>query len=127
MSTPPLPPDLAPGAVWYTDTELEQLRTAKNAAYSERNQCLALMARMALRLGWKAGVGFHPVEDAEWDPEWSTVLFIDLPTGQSSWHFHTSEAHLLAGLPFYAGAWDGHSTPEKYQRVAAALPLEVAP
>ena len=90
-------------------------------AYSERNQCVALLARMALALGWRAGVGLHPADDATWEADWRTVLFIDLPTGQASWHFHDSERHLLAGLPSYAGKWDGHTTDAKYERVRTAL------
>ena len=46
-------------------------------------------------------------------------MFIDLPTGQASWHYHDREAHLFAGLPPYTKPWDGHTTPEKYERLAA--------
>lgn len=105
-------------------TELETaLRASRDAAYSERNQVLALLARMALRVGWRAGVGEHPAEDKDkdWEADWRTILFVDLPTGQASWHFHDSEKHLLAGLPRYAGEWDGHTTPQKYDRVNSAL------
>ncbi len=94
------------------------LGKAKDTAYSERNQVVALLARIAHELGWGAGVGLHPAEDAAWEADWRTILFIDLPTGQVSWHFHDSECHLLEGLPPYPAAWDGHSTPEKYERVA---------
>jgi hypothetical protein len=93
----------------------------KDAAYAERNQCVALLVRMALALGWKAGVREHPAEDKDWEDDWRTVVFVDLPTGQVSWHFHDSEKHLLGGLPRYLGTWDGHTTPEKYQRVNGAL------
>lgn len=54
-----------------------------------------------------------------WDPEWHGAVYIDLPAGQVSWHYHVSQAHLFDGLPAYAGAWDGHDTPEKYRRLAA--------
>lgn len=109
-------------------TELEslraenaQIRAAKDGAYSERNQCVALLARMALALGWRAGVGQHPSEDKEWEPDWRTIVFIDLPNGQVSWHFHDTERPLLMNLPPYPGAWDGHTTPQKYSRVAGVL------
>lgn len=102
--------------------EVARLTKQKDGAYSERNQCVALLARMAVALGWKAGVGKHPVEDRAWEDDWRTIVFIDLPTGQASWHFHDSELHLLHGLPFYAGKWDGHSTDEKYRRVGALRP-----
>ncbi len=97
-------------------------RQAKNAAYAERNQCVALMARMAIALGWRdVGTGQHPEQDTAWEDDWRTILFIDLPSGQASWHFHDSERDLLAGLPEYPDGYDGHTTPEKYQRVRAAL------
>lgn len=55
----------------------------------------------ALMYGFKAGIRIDPKE-----PEWP-VAFIDLPTGQVSWH-----------LPQYDGEWDGHGTEEKYRRCA---------
>lgn len=106
-------PDLA--------TEVERLRAQKDGAYYERNRCVAALARMALALGWKAGVGQHPAEDTAWEDDWRTIIFIDLPTGQASWHFHDSERHLLAGLPAYGGRWDGHNTEEKYDRLHEVL------
>lgn len=94
---------------------------AKNAAYAERNQCVALIVRMALALGWPAGVRDHEDKPGEaWEPDWRNLVCIDLPTGQVSWHFHDSEKHLLAGLPQYPASWDGHDTAEKYRRVNAA-------
>jgi len=96
---------------------LERLVTEKNAVYSERNKAVAALAFMAVRAGFKAGTRQH--EGDEWEADWRTVLFIDLPTGQVSWHFHDSEAGLLKGLPEYDGTWDGHSPEEKYARLDA--------
>lgn len=106
--------------------ERDALAQAKDGAYSERNQCVALMAQMARQLRWNVWVGQHPAEDTAWESDWRTILFIRLPTGQASWHFHDSEVHLLEGLPRIPpndphGRWDGHDTPEKYRRVRAAL------
>lgn len=98
-----------------------ELEKQKNGAYAERNQLVALLARMAPWIGWGAGIGRHPDSDATWERDWMTIAFIDLPTGQASWHFHDSEYRLLAGLPKYLKEWDGHSTEEKYRRVNAAL------
>ena len=110
--------------------DLEKLRAdlaravgARDAAYAERNQVLALMARMAVALGWPVGVATHPESDTNWEADWRTILVFDLPTGQASWHFHDSERERLAGLPQYEKPWDGHSTPAKYDRVNAAMPI----
>lgn len=107
---------------------LLRLRDQKDEAYRERGQCVALIARMALRWGWPVGLAKHPEGDASWDADWRNIVFIELPeTGQVSWHLHDSEMPLFAGLPEYTKPWDGHSTPEKYRRVNAALPAAVSP
>ena len=106
--------------------ELAQMRQRKDDAYMERNRCVALVARMALALGLRAGVARTAIEG--WSEDWHGCVYIDLPTGQASWHFHDSQAALFTGLPAYDGKWDGHTTPEKYERVAAAfnVPAEAA-
>lgn len=56
---------------------------------------------LALDIGHAAGVRIDPAE-----PDWP-VVYIDLPTGQVSWH-----------MPAFAIEYDGHTTDEKYQRIA---------
>lgn len=104
-----------------TITALAEALQAKDAAYLERNRCVALLVRMALVLGLRAGLARTAIEG--WSAEWHGCVYIDLPTGQVSWHYHDSQAHLFAGLPAYAAPWDGHDTPEKYRRVAKAFPV----
>jgi hypothetical protein len=99
--------------------ETAEQREAKDGAYLERNQCVALIARMALSMGLTAGLARTAIEG--WSEDWHGCVYIDLPTGQASWHYHDSQAELFAGLPPYTGAWDGHSTPEKYERLARAF------
>lgn len=100
-------------------TGCADLRTRKDGAYTERNKCVALIAKMATALGLKVGLAQHDPNDKSWDEEWRTIIFIDLPSGQVSWHFHDSHKWLLEGLPIYEGIWDGHSTDVKYERVLA--------
>jgi hypothetical protein len=107
--------------VFQRTCERDALRVQKDSAFAERNQCVALIARMAPWMGWNAGVARHPDSDASWERDWMTIVFVDLPTGQASWHFHDSEQRLVSGLPRYLKPWDGHSTEEKYRRVDAAL------
>lgn len=99
--------------------EAEPLREQKDAAYLERNQCVALIARMAVAMGLRVRVTKTAIEG--WSDDWHGCVYITLPTGQVSWHFHYSQAHLFSGLPAGAETWDGHDTPEKYRRVAAAF------
>jgi hypothetical protein len=70
--------------------------------YAIRNAAVFTVVGMALQLGWRAGIQIDPAA-----PDWP-VAFVDLPTGQVSWH-----------LPQYAGTYDLHSTPDKYERIAA--------
>ncbi len=91
---------------------IERLQADKDVAYRERNQVVAALASF-----FPAGIARTDVPG--WDPEWHGCVYIDLPSGQVSWHYHDSEAHLFAHLPPYARAWDGHSTDEKYERLAA--------
>lgn len=105
--------------LWEDKTELTQ---QKNNAYFERNQCVPALCKLALALGYKAGRAIHPKDDLEWEDDWRHMVFIDLPTGQVSWHFHDTEVWLIDWMPWYQGAWDGHTTPEKYKRLNA-LPI----
>lgn len=84
-----------------------------DAVYRERNLVAAALARLAIAQGWKAGIGNDPsVEEG-----WQNVLFIDLPTGQVSWHIHSSEIEAFSSLQWYENAWDGHTVMEKNARL----------
>ncbi|SKB96591.1 hypothetical protein SAMN05660750_03294 [Bosea thiooxidans] len=103
------------------DRELAEARATKDGAYAERNQCVALIAKFAWAHGCRVGIAKTAIEG--WDEAWHGCVYIDLPTGQVSWHYHDSDAHLFDFLAPYQGEWDGHSTPEKYARVNAAYPI----
>lgn len=95
---------------------VRELQKRKDAAYLERNQVVAALAKC-----FPSGVARTAIDG--WSEDWHGCVYIDLPTGQVSWHFHDSHAHLFAGLPPYAGSWDGHTTEEKYERLAKLNPL----
>jgi hypothetical protein len=84
----------------------------KDAAYLERNQVVA-----ALACAFPSGIARTAIEG--WSDDWHGCVYIDLPNGQASWHYHDSHAYLFAHLPPYDGKWDGHTTEEKYIRLAA--------
>jgi len=99
--------------------EAERLRTGKRRAFEERNRVVVALAHLAIGLGWRAGVGTHvDVPGQAWDAAWRTLVVIDLPVGQVSWHLHDEHAFLVEGLPRYTRSWDGHSTEVKYNRLA---------
>lgn len=92
--------------------QLAEMEARKDAAYLERNQVVA-----ALASAYPSGIARTAIEG--WSEDWHGCVYIDLPTGQASWHYHDSQAHLFAHLPPYSEAWDGHTTEEKYQRLSA--------
>ena len=93
--------------------EIERLRAALDSAYNERNRLVAFLARL-----FPSGLKYTAIPG--WDEAWHGCVYIDLPTGQASWHYHDREAYLFDGLPPYSGDWDGHSTELKYERIARA-------
>ena len=96
-----------------TADRIEKLEAARDGAYTERNRLVAFLASI-----YPSGVKKTAIPG--WDEAWHGCVYIDLPTGQASWHFHDSEAHLFAHLPPYDGEWDGHTTEEKYERLFLA-------
>lgn len=86
-----------------------------DAVYRER---AALVAHLASML---PAVLVHGADASE--PEWP-VCFVRLPTGQVSWHIAPADLDLFDHVPAVhasspaAPKWDGHSTDEKYQRLA---------
>lgn len=85
--------------------------------YSERNKCVALIAQLAKMLGMNCGIKIHQGEN--WEEDWRHIFFLDLPSGQVSWHLHDSELENFPTLRPYTEAWDEHDTNEKYRRVIA--------
>lgn len=90
----------------------------KDGAYAERNQCVALIARMVIAAGGFAARTRTAIDG--WSEDWHGCVYIELPTGQTSWHYHDSHAWMFNDLPEIAVKWDGHTTPEKYRRVNAS-------
>lgn len=84
--------------------------------YAERAFCVIALARAAHALGYPVGFRDDPAIPEPW--LWP-VLFIDLPTGQVSWHLSRADRQLASDIGPYLSAWDGHSTEEKYRRLAA--------
>lgn len=93
-----------------TEAALQNEIGYKNAAYSERNKLVALLASL-----YPSGIKKTAIEG--WDEAWHGCVYIDFPWGQASWHYHVTEAHLFSHLPPYEGEWDGHTTEQKYEAI----------
>ena len=99
-----------------SEAKLAEVTATKNGAYDERNRCVAALAWLAQKLGYRAGISAH--EGPEDFGDWKHVCKIQLPVGQCSWHFTDAQAEYFVGLPHDGAPWDGHTTPEKYERLA---------
>jgi hypothetical protein len=104
--------DEAADAIEALRAQVEEMNNQKDDAYEERNQVVAALARL-----FPSGLARTNIPG--WSADWHGCVYIDLPTGQVSWHYHDSHSAFFAGLPPYAGSWDGHDTPQKYRRLAA--------
>lgn len=118
---PPMQAEVAEEAARHWERECIALRvrvadleTSKNGAYAERNKLVALLASL-----FPSSLERH--DGADWEDDWRWVVFVDLPTGQVSWHIHDSELlHFSHVLRLQGRAWDGHSNDDKWSRVARA-------
>lgn len=82
--------------------------TDELGVYTERAYLVALLAAMYPSY-WD-----YSDKDA---PDWP-VVYVELPTGQASWHVAVEDFWLFEGVPKVEGyLWDGHDTAEKYGRV----------
>lgn len=69
--------------------------------YDQRNRHIYHALYLAATLKYTCGIRID-----EKEPAWP-VVFIELPTGQISWH-----------VPQHEYAWDNHTTQEKLDRIA---------
>lgn len=72
--------------------------------YAQRNNGVVVCVGAAGSLGYPCGFVNDP------DTPGYVIAFIELPTGQVSWH-----------LPEFAAPWDGHDTATKYVRTQSYI------
>lgn len=95
-------------------SDVARLTQAKDRAYRERNMLVCALTKV-----FPSWLARHPETDTEWENDWPWIIFVQLPTGQASWHIHDSERAMFDHLPVGMNSWDGHTDDEKYQRIAA--------
>ena len=95
-------------------SEIDELRErVAKRAYTERNRLVALLAAM-----FPSSIERQP--DGDWDEDWRSVVYVDLPKGQASWHIHESDLWLFAHVPRGQGrVWDGTDTNQKHRNIEA--------
>lgn len=78
--------------------------------YTERARLIAHLAAIY------PAIMTHDADQAA--PGWP-VIYLELPTGQVSWHLHPDDLVLFGHVPAGTVAWDGHTTDDKYRRLEA--------
>lgn len=110
--------DMSDGELKILVDQARALEGQKDGAYAERDKLVALISKV-----FPAHLERHPDEDKEWENDWRWIVMIQLPTGQASWHIHDSELPMFDHLKRESGhSWDGHTTEQKYARLAAIAP-----
>jgi len=104
------------------DNQLEEMRKRKDQAYEERNRLVALLCALFPSRRYRTDI-------PGWSDDWHGCVMVHIPgAGQCTWHYHDSQAHLFAHVPelsphdMFGETWvyDGHTTEEKYERIARA-------
>jgi len=103
----------AAGVINEKHEHIKALEQVRDHAYHERNRLAAFLSHL-----YPSGTKATNIPG--WDKEWHGCVYVDLPTGQVSWHYHERETHLFSHLPPYEKEWDEHSNEEKYDRLACA-------
>jgi len=93
-------------------SSVRRIEAEKDEAYRQRNVLVAALSRIFPS-------GIRPTNIDGWSADWHGCVYIDLPTGQISYHYHDSQAHLFAELPPYTKAWDGHDKETVERRLAS--------
>ena len=89
----------------------DNFQSEPDEAYVDRNLAVQVLAVLARQQGYQ--VGIRNRED-----DWP-ILYVDLPTGQVSWHIPKDE--IAALFPDYPGEWDGHDLKENRDRLRRFL------
>ena len=66
---------------------------SKNSAYKERDMLVCALTKL-----FPAYLARHSEEDKDWEDDWRWIVYIDLPTGQVSWHIHDTERDMFNHL-----------------------------
>ncbi len=80
-------------------------RRFKGMAYDKKNWSLEMLVEALLKHGESLKIGFGWKQDPNPPPGFPWVLYVDLPTGQASFHSRTRGKG-----PDYSGEWDASGT-----------------
>lgn len=108
---------MTPTPLTNSGKEVKQLlltaKKLKDSAYKERNQLVAFVSKL-----YPSHLCRHPNDDKTWEATWRWIVCIHSPNGQLTWHIHDREKKLFKHLKIKKEHWDGHTTEQKYNRLA---------
>jgi hypothetical protein len=95
--------------------QINDLTTERDGAYRERARLIALLAAMTPK------AVITPAEDTD-EPGWQ-IIYLLIGGRQASWHIAPRDADLFEHVKHVNSMdpltiWDGHTTEEKYARIA---------
>ena len=99
---------------------LREAEESKNNAYWERNQLVGVLSRL-----YPSHLARHDEADKTWEDDWRNIVCIHTPVGQATWHLHDNDMPMFVHLEKGKDHWDGHTTQEKYERLAHLKETEV--
>lgn len=92
------------------ENELWNIRLGE--VYNERDRLVALISSIY--------PSYIAIDESAEDG-FKNVVYIDSPKGQLSWHIADKEVELFSHLSVKDNNWDGHTTEEKYERIAEII------
>jgi hypothetical protein len=94
------------------EQENQRLRRNAISTFFERDACVGLLIRLAVAQGMTAGLSQRETEHGT-----ERLVVLDLPSGQVSWEYLDTEAHLFDWLPQYSGSVKDQEVTEIYSKV----------
>lgn len=91
---------------------LDDLQNENDSVYEERTYVVAALSR-----AFPSGIRATSIPG--WNPAWESCVYIDLPSGQISYHYHNRHRSLFQDLPPYQKPFDGHNKAIVHQRLSA--------
>lgn len=85
-----------------------------DSVYNERDRLISLLTTFYLS---------YLSKDETSEEGFKTVVYIETPEGQLSWHISDKEVQLFKHLKYEDNKWDGHTTEEKYKRIEKLIKL----
>lgn len=95
--------------------KIGRLEKTVDAAYYERNVLVSVLSKLYVSYQ-------HPTEIDGWEKEWHNCVYIELPTGQVSYHYHDRDAELFAHVERHPVLWDQHTKDDVHARWLALNP-----